>query len=58
VTFAIGSLCSRIFRKQSTRTAIIATTLIGGVILSAAKDPCILHAQATNPTTATLSEPS
>jgi len=51
VTFAIGSLASLIFRTQSTRR--IATTAIMLVILSAAKDPCILHAQATALTLAT-----
>jgi SSS family transporter len=50
VTFTIGSLASLIFRKQSTRR--IATAAILLVILSAAKDPCILHAQATTPAAA------
>jgi SSS family transporter len=50
VTFTIGSLASLIFRKQSTRR--IATAAIMLVILSAAKDPCILHAQATTPAAA------
>jgi len=47
VTFIIGSLASLIFRKQSTRRIATATIML--VILSAAKDPCILHAQATKP---------
>jgi SSS family transporter len=54
-TFAIGSLFSLLFRKQSKRTAAIAVTIFIAVILSAAsrscdaqsKDPRIAHAQVT-----------
>jgi SSS family transporter len=47
VTFAIGSLASLIFRKQSRRTLSTATAalLLFAVILSAAKDPRIVLAR-------------
>ncbi len=52
VTFAVGSLASLIFRKQSIRrVATISALLLGTLILSNAKDLCIssAHAQAPKP---------
>jgi SSS family transporter len=44
VTFALGSLFSLIFHKQSMRKTVTALSLLA-IILSAAKNPGILHAQ-------------
>jgi SSS family transporter len=54
-TFAIGSLASLIFRKQSTRHAIITSTAVLSfvVILSAAKAPRMVQAQTVAPTITT-----
>ena len=55
VTFAIGSIASLIFRKQSRPTKTIAALLVFAVILSAAKNPRIAHAATT---AQTLSAPN
>jgi SSS family transporter len=47
VTFAVGSLASLIFRKQSRRMRAIAAILVSGVILSAAKNPETVRAATT-----------